>query len=247
MGLQMRTPVIPAFHLRFPVADVPKWAAAYLYAPDAEAEALGRTARLRGYYTREEFLAVARWKTARSTSRCARNSAGLIEEATTTALRTSDERLRIGTLTLLEGVSMPTASVLLRLAHKDPYPILDYRALWSLGIETPPASYSFEFWMAYTRTCRSLAKQAGVSMRTLDRGLWQFSKEHQPLPQGPRPTGRRALAPQPLARAGTKSDDMRRCFAQGQSVNEVAKALDVAYGFTYGVHKRWLQSKAGPP
>ena len=66
---------------------------------------------------------------------------------------------------------MPTASVLLRLARPDPYPILYSRALWSLGIEKPPATYSFEFWQAYTRTCRSLAKQARVSMRTLDRAV----------------------------------------------------------------------------
>jgi len=145
---------------------------------------------MRGFYTRDEFLAVTRWKTRRSQSRCARNSPALVEETTAAALRASDERLRIGTLTLLEGVSMPTASVLLHLAHKDPYPIIDYRALWSLGIEKPPAAYSFEFWLAYTRTCRSLAKQAGVSMRLLDRALWQYSKEQQPT-----------LAPSPAARA----------------------------------------------
>jgi hypothetical protein len=176
----MTTPIIPPFRLRFPVTELPKWAAAYSYADDAGVEAIGATARMRGFYTRDEFLAVARWKTQRSQSRCARNSEALVEEATAAALRASDERLRIGTLTLLEGVSMPTASVLLHLAHKDTYPIIDDRALWSLGIETPPAIYSFEFWLAYTRTCRSLAKQAGVSMRTLDRALWQFSKVQQP-------------------------------------------------------------------
>jgi len=178
----MSTPAVPEFRLRFPVGDVPRWAAAYPSIDDLEIEAVGRRARMRGRYTRDEFLAVTRWKTKRSMSRCARNGAALVEETTAAALRASDERLRIGTLTLLEGVSMPTASVLLHLAHKDPYPIIDYRALWSLGIETPPPSYSFEFWQAYTRTCRSLAKQAGVSMRILDRALWQFSKEQQPAP-----------------------------------------------------------------
>jgi hypothetical protein len=73
---------------------------------------------------------------------------------------------------------MPTASVLLHLARQT-YPIIDYRALWSLGIDPPPAYYSFEFWWKYTRACRSLADEAGVSMRTLDRALWQYSKELQ--------------------------------------------------------------------
>lgn len=60
----------------------------------------------------------------------------------------------------------------------DLYPILDYRALWSLGIDPPPA-YDFPFWRAYTLACRELAAGAGVSMRDLDRALWQYSKENQ--------------------------------------------------------------------
>ena len=74
---------------------------------------------------------------------------------------------------------MPTASVLLHLAHRDPYPILDVRAIWSLGVEKQPSSYSFEFWWAYTAKCRSLAMEAGIPMRVLDRALWQFSRENQ--------------------------------------------------------------------
>ena len=95
------------------------------------------------------------------------------------ALTTSDERLRIGVLTLLQGVEMPTASVLLHLGHRDPYPILDVRAIWSLGVDKQPSYYSFESWWAYTEKCRALADEAGVSMRVLDRALWQFSSEMQ--------------------------------------------------------------------
>jgi hypothetical protein len=74
----------------------------------------------------------------------------------------------------LHGVSWPTASVFLHFAGRDRYPILDYRALWSLGIEKPIA-YTFDFWWHYTLFCRKLADEAYVSMRTLDRALWQFS------------------------------------------------------------------------
>jgi hypothetical protein len=168
--------------LRFALDEVLTWAGRYAYADDAEVEAIGEAARRRGWYTRPEFLTVTRWKTERSGSRCAKNTPTAIREATQVALRVKDERLRIGVLTLLQGVEMPTASVLLHLAHPDPYPIIDFRALWSLGVEAPPSYYSFEFWWAYTRECRSLAEAAGVSMRTLDRALWQYSKEHQPGP-----------------------------------------------------------------
>jgi hypothetical protein len=33
------------------------------------------------------------------------------------------------------------------------------------------------FWLEYLDTCRRLARQAGVSLRTLDKALWQHSKE----------------------------------------------------------------------
>ena len=59
------------------------------------------------------------------------------------------------------------------------YPIIDYRALWSLGVTDPPP-YTFDFWWAYTEHCRALAKKYRASMRVLDRALWQYSKENQP-------------------------------------------------------------------
>jgi hypothetical protein len=42
-----------------------------------------------------------------------------------------------------------------------------------------PKKYDFKFWSAYTEACRKLSDETGVSMRTLDRALWQFSKENQ--------------------------------------------------------------------
>ena len=89
-----------------------------------------------------------------------------------------NERLRIEVLTLLKGVSWPMASVILHWCHTDRYPLIDFRALWSLGIDTPPR-YTFDFWWAYVETCRSLADESQVSMRELDRALWAYSKFNQ--------------------------------------------------------------------
>ena len=127
---------------------------------------------------RDEFLAFCCWKTPRSKPRVESNPTDFIEAVTRTALVTSSERLRIEVLTLLQGVQWPTASVLLHFGHIERYPILDFRALWSLGINQP-LDYNFDFWWAYTCFCRNLAEQVGVSMRTLDRALWQYSKENQ--------------------------------------------------------------------
>ena len=124
------------------------------------------------------FLVVCRWKSPRSQPRCRTNSPEFICEVTRCALSTPAERLRIEVLTLMNGVSWPTASVILHFFHPDDYPILDFRALWSLK-SAVPQPYEFVFWQAYTRHCRKLSKLSGVSMRTVDRALWQFSKENQ--------------------------------------------------------------------
>jgi hypothetical protein len=67
--------------------------------------------------------------------------------------------------------------VFLHFFHPDPYPILDIRALEALGIKKP-AVYTFEFWYKYVTFTRQLAKESGVDMRTLDKALWQWSKDN---------------------------------------------------------------------
>jgi len=166
------------FRLRFPVGQVARWAAVFSDPDDPEIEPRALRARKRGFLTKADFLRLARWKTPRSRRRVERNAESFVRAVTRTALTTPDERLRIEVLTLLDGVDWPTASVILHFCHREPYPVLDYRALWSLGVEKPPA-YGFPFWRDYTLVCRRLAARASCSMRELDRALWQFSKERQ--------------------------------------------------------------------
>jgi hypothetical protein len=170
----------PKFKPRFSGAKAPALASRYSAAEDAEVERIGAAAKSRGHLTRDEFLALCRWKTPRSRPRCMKNSEGLIREATRFALNTPEEELRIGTLTLLDGVGWPTASVILHLCHRDRYPILDVRALDSLGCPVPGV-YDFAFWRDYTLFCRQLAERWRVSMRELDRALWQYSKDRSRL------------------------------------------------------------------
>ena len=81
---------------------------------------------------------------------------------------------------------MPTASALLHLAACDPTnpvtastanPIIDFRALWSLNCEK--RGDTFQFWWRYVETCRALATGARLSMRDLDRALWEYSNQNQ--------------------------------------------------------------------
>jgi len=133
-------------------------------------------ARERGFYTREEFLQVCAWKTVRSRPKVAANTEAAIVDATARSLAAGDEATRIGALLELEGVGVPTASTLLYFAFPDDYPILDVRALESLGVKSR-STYPVGFWLEYLNACRELSRRAGVSLRTLDKALWQHSKE----------------------------------------------------------------------
>jgi hypothetical protein len=131
----------------------------------------------RGYLTKREFTTVCEWKTPRTKSRCETNAEEMVREISSIAVRTECEQLRIEIWNLLVGVGWPTASVFLHFAFPDQYPILDFRALESLGVSVPK-KYSFSFWQEYTCYCRDLAKKAAVSLRMLDEALWKYSQLH---------------------------------------------------------------------
>src|SRR4051812_43486716 len=65
-------------------------------------------------------------------------------------------------LCALRGVEAPTASVLLHFAFPDRYPIIDWRALESLG-EPAQATYPIKYWLSYAAACRKLAEEASPS------------------------------------------------------------------------------------
>jgi hypothetical protein len=167
------------FKLRFNKKAIRDWAERYPVEYDAEIEKIiAPQVKARGYFLREEFIRLCLWKTPRSQSKVASNPADYFVAVTRTALSTPSERLCIEVLTLLNGVRWPTASVVLHFCHADPYPILDVRALWSLGVEASAVVYNFEFWSAYTQYCRKLTAEVNVTMRELDRALWQYSKDN---------------------------------------------------------------------
>jgi hypothetical protein len=168
------------FKPRFPASKLKSLTQRYPADYDDEIESvIAPTVRERGYFTKPEFERICHWKTPRSQRKVASNPAEYIEAVTRTALSTGSEQLHIEVLTLLSGVSWPTASVILHFCHREPYPILDVRALWSLGVDAGKVTYNFELWWEYTQVCRGLAKSTGLSMRELDRALWQYSKENQ--------------------------------------------------------------------
>jgi hypothetical protein len=164
------------FELQFPSDQIGQLADRFPETDDARLLAAGAAARARGHYTRGEFIEVCRWKTPRSTPKVAANSRAAVKRLTGRALATEDEAERMQALLELEGVGVPTASTLLFSAFPDDYPILDVRALESLGVKAR-SLYPITFWLGYLETCRELASREGVDIRTLDKALWQHSKE----------------------------------------------------------------------
>jgi len=168
------------FSLRFPERDLEAWASRF---PDLEGdrrriEDLRTGVQERGHLTREEFLRVCAWKTPRSKPHCAKNTTHAIRTLTRAALTSLDDALKMDLLRLLQGVDWPTASTILHVCDERPFPILDVRAVWSLGFAKPPA-YTMKFWLAYVAFTRSLVERSGLSIRVVDQALWQYSKERQ--------------------------------------------------------------------
>ncbi len=148
-------------------------------AEDKELTPLKPRIRQRGWMTKDELRTVAKWKAPRSAGHVEKNPDEYVKEITEFAFAATTERARIEVLTTLDGVGWPMASVVLHFFHRDPYPILDFRALWSVGLEDP-WQYGFDFWWLYVAYCRGLANRTRLDMRSLDQALWQYSKENQP-------------------------------------------------------------------
>ncbi|MGA7492166.1 MAG: hypothetical protein WB930_11440 [Syntrophobacteraceae bacterium] len=127
---------------------------------------------------KDELRLIARWKAPRAAGHMEKNSEEYVREITAFSFSAKTERARIEVLTNLDGVRWPTASVILHFFHKEPYPIIDFRALWSVSLAVP-AQYSFDFWWPYVNFCRNLSKRVNMDMRILDRALWQYSVENQ--------------------------------------------------------------------
>jgi len=169
------------FRLAFDPSELPRLAVDYSYGQDESfiIERIAPVVRKRGHFTRNELLEVCRWKTPRSVPRVVENTEEGVVELTRTGLGAAHDELRIGSMLHLAGVDWPSASVLLHFGHEDRYPIIDFRALEALGIPRAKTTqvYSMAFWLGYVIATRRLADTYGMTMRELDRALWQWSDE----------------------------------------------------------------------
>jgi hypothetical protein len=147
----------------------------------------------RGYYTVGELKRVNHWKlpTERNRSWLARNSHHRVKAVTQRALA-APEHLQLYTLQLLHGVSAAVSSALLVFPLPGVHTVIDFRVARALEAldqagrlpdellwrQRPPTDNA---WLppypAYLDACRRLAAHLNVSLRDLDRALWQWHKE----------------------------------------------------------------------
>lgn len=132
------------------------------------------------YLDREHLIRLGLWKSARVIKQYSHelNTDKRVKELTAFSLASKDEYVRIMVPQIIRGVSWGVASVILHFTYPNEYMIIDFRAVWSLGWEDPK-QYSFDYWIKYTNKVRKIAKDFDISLRTLDKALWQYSKENQ--------------------------------------------------------------------
>ncbi|MCJ2069317.1 hypothetical protein MKK75_10980 [Methylobacterium sp. J-030] len=166
----------PTFALRFPIADIPDLAARYQYADESAAMTSGR-AIAAGEHTRANLTTIHRWKTkGRGRSRLGWNTDVEIADALALAVAAKTDRAAASVLCGLAGVKLPVASAVLMAIDPARYTIIDVRALDSLG--ALGNRIDLRLYLTYLHFCRALAFEAGTSLRTLDRALWQWSKRY---------------------------------------------------------------------
>lgn len=128
----------------------------------------------------KQLLEIAKWKSPMIRETLIRNNGSdYIIETTRVSFLSTNERFKIEVLRILSGVDWPFASTILHFKFPEKYTIIDFRALWTLGIDKIPSSYTFSLWQSYNDFIGQTAKSIGVSIRQLDMALWEYSKKFQ--------------------------------------------------------------------
>jgi hypothetical protein len=175
------------FHPQLTREDAVALAARYKVAEDEPALEAGRRIKA-GEFSRIHLQTVYTWKTNNrgksrlefNTDAQKFNTDAQIEDALWLATIAKEPRSAIAVLTGLYGVAVPVASAIATAIDPDRYTVLDFRALQALG--NPVGDRTVPFYLEYLDYCKGLAASWELSLRDLDRALWQWSKDRGPSP-----------------------------------------------------------------
>jgi hypothetical protein len=138
-----------------------------------------------GEYTLGNIETIVRWKAERVVPVLITNSEEKIRRALSVAASPeSSLHDAVTALTTLRGVDLPVASAILTAIFPERYAVMDYHSLETLGQPRHDVAF-YEEYLAY---CRQLAGHGTVqpqgdlpaptTLRSLERALWQWSKNH---------------------------------------------------------------------
>jgi hypothetical protein len=163
------------FTPRLTAEEAKPLANAYDAAGDWEAEVAGAMLR-NGDLSVSHFRSIVKWKTnGWGLTRLDRNTDGEVRDALRLAIDARCPRSSIAVLVGLHGVDVPVASAIMAMVKPDVHTVIDFRALEALGYA---GNYrSIPFYLYYRAYCVNLAREWGMTVRNLDRSLWQWSSE----------------------------------------------------------------------
>lgn len=144
--------------------------------------------RHRGWMTRDELLAVGRWKAVRATGHMNTEDAD-VRTVTAAAFAQFDPWVANWTLRSMSGVGTPMASAILTVFDPSTFTVIDRRAVATLAqldyralgmprpdwLDRPQPTTSSWVYREYVFLCRSISRELGVELRDLDRALWALN------------------------------------------------------------------------
>ncbi|TXG99902.1 MAG: hypothetical protein E6R08_00275 [Nevskiaceae bacterium] len=151
-----------------------------------ELQRFGRQANLRGHYTKDEFLAVCRWKSPRSSPLCQSNTAAKVRAVTRKAFAAGCEQTRMEALITLNGVAVPSASALLAVWDPTRFGVIDVRA-WRLLHDAKAVTQnrlgqglSISNWKQYLKLIQDMARDVGTTPRLVELAFYNAHKSASP-------------------------------------------------------------------
>lgn len=139
----------------------------------------------KGFFNKEQFVKMAFWKSPRPKKWYESNDDNLVIKISGQALASDAEEEKANYLTILKGVSIPTASAILTLIDPQNYGVMDIR-VWQLmylydEVDNKPGGkgFSVDDWVKYLSVLRKYSKEFKVKTRDVERILFEHHKDIQ--------------------------------------------------------------------
>ncbi len=136
----------------------------------------------RGWFNRDELVAMGMWKSPRPKQHYLSNDPETVISVSAKALAAPSDREKLTKLIELSGVSLPVATAILTLIYPEKYGVIDIRA-WKvfhlygvLDWREGGKGFTVEDCLAYLDVLRRYADSLHVTPRDIDRSLYIYHK-----------------------------------------------------------------------